>query len=76
MSLNYISEYELGESKIAIGSTSLSTLADTDWFKFTDYNIQDVRLLVMLENKLKYLQLIRNLAYRGFIPFQKFFKIV
>jgi len=71
MSLNYISEYELGESKIAIGSTSLSTLADTDWFKFTDYNIQDVRLLVMLENKLKYLQLIRNLAYRGFIPFQK-----
>jgi DNA polymerase elongation subunit (family B) len=71
MSLNYISEYELGESKVAIGSTSLSNLADTDWFKFTDYNIQDVRLLVMLENKLKYLQLVRNLAYRGFIPFQK-----
>jgi DNA polymerase elongation subunit (family B) len=71
MSLNYISEYELGESKVAIGSTSLSSLADTDWFKFTDYNIQDVRLLVMLENKLKYLQLVRNLAYRGFIPFQK-----
>jgi DNA polymerase elongation subunit (family B) len=71
MSLNYISEYELGESKVVIGSTSLSSLADTDWFKFTDYNIQDVRLLVMLENKLKYLQLVRNLAYRGFIPFQK-----
>ena len=29
MSLNYISEYELGDSKIAIGSTSLSTLADS-----------------------------------------------
>jgi DNA polymerase elongation subunit (family B) len=71
MSLNYISEYELGESKIAIGSTSLSNLADKDWTKFVDYNIQDVRLLVMLENKLKYIQLVRNLAYRGFIPFQK-----
>ena len=71
MSLNYISEYELGDSKIAIGSTSLSTLADRDWTKFVDYNIQDVRLLIKLENKLKYLKLVRNLAYRGFIPFEK-----
>jgi DNA polymerase elongation subunit (family B) len=71
MSLNYISEYELGENKIAIGSTSLSTMADTDWFKFVDYNIQDVRLLINLEKKLKYLKLVRNLAYRGFIPFEK-----
>lgn len=71
MSLNYISEYELEESKIAIGSTTLSNLADTDWFKFVDYNIQDVRLIVKLEKKLKYLQLVRNLAYRGFIPFEK-----
>jgi DNA polymerase elongation subunit (family B) len=71
MSLNYISEYELGENKIAIGSTSLSTMADNDWFTFVDYNIQDVRLLVNLENKLKYLKLVRNLAYRGFIPFEK-----
>jgi DNA polymerase elongation subunit (family B) len=71
MSLNYISEYELGESKIAFASTSLSSLADTDWFKFVDYNIQDVRLIIKLEEKLKYLKLVRNLAYRGFIPFEK-----
>ena len=71
MSLNYISEYELDESKIAIGSTSLSNLSDRDWFKFVDYNIQDVKLIVKLENKLKYLKLVRNLAYRGFIPFEK-----
>jgi DNA polymerase elongation subunit (family B) len=71
MSLNYISEYELGESKVAINSTSLSSMADTEWHKFVDYNIQDVRLIINLENKLKYLKLIRNLAYRGFIPFEK-----
>jgi len=70
-SLNYISEYELGESKIAIGSTSLSSLADTDWMKFVDYNIQDVRLIINLEKKLKYINLVRNLSYRGFIPFEK-----
>ena len=71
MSLNYISEFELGDSKITIGSTSLSSLADTDWFKFVDYNIQDVRLLIKLENKLKYLKLVKTMSYRGFIPFEK-----
>jgi DNA polymerase elongation subunit (family B) len=71
MSLNYISEYELGESKTAIGSTTLSNLADRNWTKFVEYNIQDVNLVVSLEEKLKYIKLIRNLAYRGFIPFEK-----
>lgn len=69
--LNYIGEYELGEGKVAFGSTSLSKLADQDWMKFVDYNIQDVRLLIKLEEKLKYLRLIRNLSYKGFIPFEK-----
>lgn len=71
MSLNYIAEYELDESKIAIGSTTLSNLADDDWHKFVEYNIQDVSLIVKLEEKLKYLKLIRTLAYKGFIPFER-----
>jgi DNA polymerase elongation subunit (family B) len=69
--LGYIGEYELGEGKISFVSTSLSKLADEDWMKFVDYNIQDVRLLIKLEEKLKYLRLIRNLSYKGFIPFEK-----
>jgi DNA polymerase elongation subunit (family B) len=69
--LGYIGEYELGEGKVAFGSTSLSNLADSDWMTFVDYNIQDVRILIKLEEKLKYLKLIRNLSYRGFVPFQK-----
>jgi DNA polymerase elongation subunit (family B) len=70
-SLNYIGEYELGEGKIAVGSYSLSRLADEDWMRFVDYNIQDVRILIKLEETLKYLKLIRNLSYRGFVPFTK-----
>jgi DNA polymerase elongation subunit (family B) len=70
-SLGYIGQYELGESKVNIGSTNLSTLADTDWNKFVEYNIQDVRLLVKLDESLKYLGLIRNVSYKGFIPFDK-----
>jgi DNA polymerase elongation subunit (family B) len=70
-SLNYISEYELGESKISYINSSLADLADQDWNTFVDYNIQDVKLLVKLEDKLKYLKLIRNLSYMGFVPFEK-----
>lgn len=70
-SLNYISEYELGESKIAYITSSLADLADQDWETFVDYNIQDVKLLIKLEEKLKFLKLIRNLSYRGFVPFEK-----
>jgi DNA polymerase elongation subunit (family B) len=64
-SLNYISEYELKEGKIAHNATSLATLSETDWKTFVDYNIQDVHLLVKLEDKLKYLQIVRLLAYKG-----------
>jgi DNA polymerase elongation subunit (family B) len=70
-SLNYISDYELGESKISYVTSSLADLADKDWDTFVDYNIQDVKLLIKLEEKLKFLKLIRNLSYRGFVPFEK-----
>jgi DNA polymerase elongation subunit (family B) len=70
-SLNYISSYELGEQKVDYNTVSLSDLADTDWHTFVDYNIQDVNLLIKLEEKLKYLKLIQNLAYKGFVPFEK-----
>jgi len=70
-SLGYIGQYELGDTKVNIGSMNLSTLADTDWNKFVEYNIQDVRLLVNLDESLKYLSLIRNVSYKGFIPFEK-----
>jgi DNA polymerase elongation subunit (family B) len=70
-SLNYISDYELNEQKVAFNSVSLSDLADNDWNTFVDYNIQDVKLLIKLEEKLKYLKLVKNLAYKGFIPFER-----
>ena len=69
-SLNYIGEYELQEGKLAINATNLSTLAETDWENFVDYNIQDVELLVKLENKLGYLKIVRLLAYKGCTNFE------
>ena len=65
-----IAEAELGEGKVDYGTMNLATLADTDWKTFIDYNIQDVRLLVKLEEKLKYSELIRMLAYVGLTTFE------
>ena len=69
-SLNYISELELGEGKIAYNAVSLSELAYTDWKLFVDYNIQDVHLLVKLEEKLKFLEIARMLSYKGCTNFE------
>lgn len=69
-SLNFISEYELQEGKLAFNATSLAELSETDWTTFVDYNIQDVHLLVKLEEKLKYLQIVRLLAYKGCTNFE------
>ena len=69
-SLNYISELELGEGKIAHNAVSLGELAQTDWKLFVDYNIQDVHLLVKLEEKLKFLEIARMLSYKGCTNFE------
>lgn len=76
--LKYIAEEELGESKLVNGADDdefmdTSELYIKDFVKFCKYNIQDVRLLVMLEDKLKILNLavtIRNIAK---IDFQDIF---
>lgn len=63
--LDAIAELELGERKVDYGNTNLSALADDDWQTFVEYNVQDVNLLVALEDKLRYLELLRMLAYTG-----------
>ena len=63
--LDAIAELELGERKIDYGNTNLSSLADDDWQTFVEYNVQDVNLLVLMEDKLRYLELLRMLAYTG-----------
>ena len=69
-SLNYIAELELGEGKIAYNAVSLGELAASDWKTFVEYNIQDVHLLVKLEEKLKFLEIARMLAYKGCTNFE------
>jgi len=68
--LDAIGEIELQERKIDYGDQNLTELADGDWDTFVDYNIQDVNLLVRLEQKLQYIQLLRMIAYAGLTTFE------
>jgi DNA polymerase elongation subunit (family B) len=68
--LDSIAELELGEKKVDYGNTNLSSLADDDWQTFVEYNVQDVNLLVKMEDKLRYLGLLRMLAYVGLTPLE------
>ena len=63
--LNNIAEVELGEKKVDYGSTNLASLMKENWQLFVDYNLQDVALLVKLDRKLKYIELLRMIAYMG-----------
>ena len=68
--LNDIAEHELGEKKVEFGDTNLASLSVDNWELFVDYNIQDVNLLVKMEEKLLYIQLLRMLAYIGLSPLE------
>lgn len=68
--LNDIAELEIKQKKIDYGNIDLGQLAEQDWQKFVEYNIQDVNLLVKMEEKLMYLQLVRMLAYVGLTPLE------
>lgn len=68
--LDAIAEYELEEKKIDYGNTNLSSLADDDWQTFVEYNVQDVNLIVKMEDKLRYIELLRMLGYVGCTNFE------
>jgi len=61
-SLNAIAEYELKQSKTPYNG-SLDKLYNEDFEKFIEYNRQDVTLLTALEDKLKLIALMNEIAH-------------
>lgn len=68
--LNDIAELELDEKKIDYGDQTLLELMQSNWQVFVEYNIQDVLLLVKMEEKLQFINLLRMLAYVGCTTFE------
>jgi len=62
--LDTVGEHEIGINKIDYDG-SLWDLSVNDWEKYVDYNIRDVEMVSMLDDKLQYINLIRFLAVNG-----------
>lgn len=70
-SLDYVCQQEIGVGKVDFGGESLLTLSKTNWNKFINYNIWDVKLMVMLDEKRKYLNVAKFSAFSGFCNLDK-----
>lgn len=69
--LDTVAEIELKEAKVQHESTNLAELSEKDWDLFVFYNIIDVDLIRRLEEKLKFMEVARMLAYFGLCPLYK-----
>lgn len=72
--LNHIAFVEIGETKIDYSEfDNLFTLYKRDYQKFIDYNIKDVTLVKLLNDKLRLLELVMTLAYNNKVNFNDVF---
>lgn len=70
-SLDFVSKEELNIGKLDYGELSLKELCDSDWNRFINYNIWDVKLMVMIDEKRKYLEIAKFSAFSGFCNIDK-----
>lgn len=68
--LDNIAQLELNENKLDYGNMHIADLAEQNWQLFVEYNIHDVYLLQRLDEELKYIELLKMLAYIGLTTFE------
>lgn len=51
---------------------NLNTLYESDINKYIDYNLNDVKIVVALDAKLKFIDLARNICHTGHVPYEYF----
>ena len=75
--LDHIAEYELGEKKLDYSEyDSMHEFYMQDFDKFVDYNIHDVVLVDMLEEKLKFIEQVFAISYDAKVNYSDTFTTV
>lgn len=69
--LDAIAKKHIGIGKIEFEG-SLNHLYKTDIQKYIEYNIHDVKLVVELDKKYKYIELARKICHTGHVPYESF----
>ena len=70
--LDAIAQKELKRGKVKF-DMSLQQLYETDIELFIKYNINDVELVVELDKKLKFLDLVKGICHKGHVPYEDIF---
>ena len=70
--LDAIGELEVGEKKVEYEGT-LNDLYENDLDKFVQYNLQDVKLVKRLDDKLDFIEIARGIAHLGHCPYEDVF---
>ena len=70
--LDFIGKLEVNLGKIEFEGT-LNDLFDSDIEKFIEYNLHDVRIVKVLDDKLKFIELARGIAHKGHVPYEDVF---
>ena len=69
--LNAVSTLELGRGKVEYEG-KLDDLMENDIETFIEYNITDVELILELDKKLQYIDLVRGICHVGHVPYEDF----
>lgn len=68
-SLNAIGKKQVGMEKITYRG-SLDTLYKEDIKKYVEYNLNDVEIMVAIDKKLKFIDLVRAICHKGHVPYE------
>ena len=71
-SLQAIGMKIVGEGKTEYDG-SINTIYKTDWNRFVEYNVQDVRLVEKIDHKIKFIELAITFAYNALVPIDRIF---
>lgn len=69
--LDFIAESELGYGKVDYEGMTIYEFMSKHWDRFVEYNVRDVELLVKLEEKLRYYQILRIVSSMACVNFSK-----
>ena len=70
--LDYICNMELGIGKVDYqGCRTIYEFMEKHWDTFVEYNVRDVELLVKLDAKMRYMDILRMISNIGCVPYTK-----
>jgi DNA polymerase elongation subunit (family B) len=69
--LDYVAKTILNIGKLEYDGDDVTTLSEKDWNRFVEYNIQDVHLMVLIDQKTKYMDVARYSSVAGLCNIEK-----